>query len=146
MTKNSESPATTINGQTALIPANDKGNEVMSIGQLNEYLVKRSAVICEYVRKKRAELPKGKIPHTSDVIPPLCYSETTLKENIKNLMACFSNTLVAALSSETMYIQTLENFEALGSIVEAEKFLIFEFLRENGLTGKFNEFMKGRAV
>ena len=142
MLKNLESPATTVNRQAALIPANDKGNAEMSIGQLNEYLVNRSAVICEYVRKQRRELPKGKIPHTSDVIPPICYIDMSLQENIKNVLACFSNTLAAALSSETHYIQALENFEALSSIVETEKYLIFDFLSENGLAGKFTEFVK----
>ena len=134
MTKNSESPATTINGQTALIPA--KGSEVMSIGQLNEYLCSRSAVICEYVRKKRRGF------HTSGIFPPICFNGTTLQENIDNVLECFKRTLSAALLSETRYIQALENFEALSSIVETEKYLIFDFLSENGLAGKFNEFVK----
>ena len=136
MLKNVESPATTINRQTALIPAKDKGSEVMNIGQLNEYLCSRSAVICEYVRKKRRGF------HTSGIFPPICFNGTTLQENIDNVLECFKRTLSAALSSEARYIQALENFEALSSIVETEKYLIFDFLSENGLAGKFNEFVK----
>jgi hypothetical protein len=87
------------------------------------------------VRKSRRGL------HTSDILPPICHGGWTLHDNIKNVLACFSNTLAAALSSEARYIQTHKDFEALSSIVEAEKFLIFDFLNENGLTGKFNEFV-----
>ena len=124
--------------QTKLIHDTDKDNAAMSLEQLNEYLVKRSAVICEYARKKR------QVGYTSDIIPPICYIDVPLQKNIDNVLACFSNTLAAALSSETRYIQALQSFEALSNIVESEKYLIFDFLSENGLAEKFNEYVKSK--
>ena len=64
-----------------------------------------------------------------------------LHKNIDNVLACFSNTLSAALFCETQYIKIFEDFEALSNIVEGEKNLIFDFLSANGLSGKFNEFV-----
>ena len=121
--------------QTSLVHDTDKGNAGMSLERVNEYLVKRSKVICEYVRKSRRGF------HTSDILPPICCIDRTLHENIENVLACFSNTLAAALYSESQYIKIHKDFEALSSIVESEKYLIFDFLSENGLSGKFNEFV-----
>jgi hypothetical protein len=111
------------------------------MGQLNEYLVKRSAVICEKVRKERMKYRTGGIPHTTDIIPPYCSIGAPLNKNIENVMACFNNTLMAALFCEHQHIKIFNDFEALSSVVEGEKNLIFEFLSENSLVGKFNEFV-----
>jgi hypothetical protein len=124
--------------QTALVHEKDKGNAGMSFEQLNEYLIGRSGEICEYVRKRREGC------HTSDIIPPLCYKENTLNQNIDSVLACFSNTLSAALFFESDNLKLLKNFKCLSSIVESEKYLIFGFLTENGLTEKFNEYVKNK--
>lgn len=126
--------------QATLIHDTDKDDTGMSIEQVNEYLVKRSAVICEHVRKSR----RGS--HTSDIIPPICYIGQSLQENIKSVLACFSNTLSAALSSEAKYIQTLHKYEALDVVTETERNLMFDFLSEGDLVGKFDEFIKRRGV
>jgi len=77
--------------------------------QLNDYLVKRSQEICENVRLQRDEYRKEFIiPHTSDIIPPLCYAGMNLQSNIDNLLACFQNTLSAALFCESKYAETLK--------------------------------------
>ena len=121
--------------QVALIQATGKSNAGMSLEQLNECLVKRSAVIREYVRTNRQGF------YTSDIVPPLCYIDRPLHSNIDNVLACFSHTLAAALSNERRTLEMTKNFEALSSIIEGEKRLIFDFLSENGLTGKFNDFV-----
>ena len=110
----------------------------MNIEQINEYLVNRSDVIREYARKKR------QVVHTSDILPPICYIDVPLQKNIDNVLACFSSTLAAALCSEAKYIKIHKDLEALCSIVESEKYLIFDFLSENGLTDKFNEYVKSK--
>ena len=114
----------------------DKGNPGgMSLNQLNEYIVNRSAVIRECVREKRTGF------HTSDIIPPICHIDAPLGKNIESVLSCFSNTLAAALFSESQYIKIHKDFETLSSIVESEQTLIFDFLSKNGLMEKFNEFV-----
>ena len=129
-------PVNNSSGQSALVHETDKVNSgEMSLKQLNEYLVSSSREICELARKSRTG------GHTSDILPPICYINNTLYENISNVLACFSNTLAAALFSESQYIKIHKDFEALSSIVETEKYLIFDFLSENDLTEKFIEFV-----
>jgi len=140
---NSGKPQQPHTQSTALSLNNDK----MNIEQLNEYLVKRSKVLCEYVRKERIKYQKGGIPHTSDIIPPICHIDMPLHKNIDNALACYSNTLSAALFCESEYIKKFEELEAFGSIINDEKDLFFDFLTKNDLTGKFNEFViKQRGV
>jgi hypothetical protein len=117
-------------------------NEIteMSIEEPNEYLVQRAGVICEYVRKNRSGC------YTSDILPPICSDRWNIHKNIDNVLACFSSTLAAALSAESKYIKIHKDFEALSSFVESEKFLIFDFLSENGLSGKFNEFVNLKKI
>ena len=63
----------------AIVPDTDKDNpDEMSLEQLNEYIVDRSAVMREYVKKKRTGF------YVSDIIPPICHidvphSRETLK-------------------------------------------------------------------
>ena len=114
----------------------DKGNPGgMSLKQLNEYIVNRSAVIREYVREKWTGF------HTSDIMPPICHADAPLNKNIDSVLASFSSTLAAALFSEKQYIKIHKDFEILSSIVESEQTLIFGFLSKNGLSEKFNEFV-----
>ena len=126
------------NSSAVLTPASDKGrdNETMSIQQINEYLVKEATTVCRHFREYR-----GKTGYTSDIIPPLCYENTSLKDNIKNMMACFSNTLAAATFSERAYISKFMDYETLSAIVDNEKTLIFEFLNENNLAEKFKAYV-----
>jgi len=120
----------------AIVPDTDKDNlDEMSLEQLNEYIVNRSAVMREYVKKKRTGF------YASDMIPPICHIDVPLKGNIENVLACFSNTLAAALFSESQYIKIHKDFETLSSIVESEQCLIFDFLSKNGLMEKFNKFV-----
>ena len=119
---------------TLTLPTNKCSSE-MSMEQLNEYLVNRSKGICENVRKSRV-----KRAWTSDIVPPLCHADSNLYQNIKNVLACFSNTLAAALFCESEYIRIFNDFETLSSVVDEEKHLIFDFLSKNGLTEKFNEY------
>ena len=122
--------------ENAIALDTDKGNPGrMSLKQLNEYIVNRSAVICEYVREKRAG------SHASGILPPICYADAPLNKNIDSVLACFSSTLAAALFSESQYIKIHKDFEALSSIVDSERYLIFDFLSKNGLIEKFNEFV-----
>ncbi|MDR1339401.1 MAG: hypothetical protein LBK58_05040 [Prevotellaceae bacterium] len=121
--------------QTSLVHDTDKGEEGMNLEQLNEYLVKRSDVICEYVRKKRTGY------HASDILPPVCQSDAPLHKNIESVLTCFSHTLGAALFSESFSMKLLKDFEALRNIVEDEKYLIYDFLSRNGLNERFNEFV-----
>jgi len=114
----------------------DGEQKEMSMAQINMHLIQRASVICEYVREKRTGL------YTSDILPPICYVNNTLYENIESVLACFSNTLAAALHSEIKHIEISKNFETLSCIVDDEKYLIFDFLNENGLTERFNEFVK----
>lgn len=108
----------------------------MSLDQLNEYLIKRASAICKLIKGKSAGT------YTSDIIPPICSIDMSLHQNIDNVLACFSNTLAAALFSESEYIRIFKNFENLSGIVDEERFLLFEFLSENNLSGKFNEFLQ----
>ena len=112
----------------------------MDMEQLNRYIVTQARSICENVRKQRDEYRTDGIPHTSDIIPPFCYMESSLRENIDNMFACYSNTLSAALFCESQYIKKDEELEALETIVKGEKQVFFDFLSKNGLTEKFNEF------
>lgn len=79
-------------------------------------------------------------------MPPICYDKYTLVENINNVLACFSNTLGAALFSESECIKALNNFETLSRIVDSEKYLIFDFLSENGLAERFNEYVNEKTA
>jgi hypothetical protein len=76
--------------------------------------------------------------------PLISYKENTLNQNIDSVLACFSNTLSAALFFESDNLKLLKNFECLSSIVESEKYLIFDFFTENVLAEKFNEYVKNK--
>lgn len=121
--------------KTVLLPSVNK----MNPDQLNHYLIKRANVICEYVRKKRTEF------HTSDIMPPICQPNNSLQKNIDSVLACFGQTLAAALFSESQYIKILNDFEILSGTVESEKYLIFDFLNENGLGERFNDYIKDKT-
>jgi hypothetical protein len=125
--------------QTALIHNADKGNAGMSLEQLNEYLVKLSKGIKDDVREKRATC-------ISYIITPICSIKSTLHSNITNVMACYHNTLIAAFHIESEYIKTFNNYTALVNVLNGEKDLIFDFLDENNLTEKFNEFVKRQKI
>jgi len=60
------------------------------------------------------------------------------------VFATLNNTISAALFCESEYIKIHRDFETLSSIVQSEKFLIFDFLAENGLSGKFNAYVKSK--
>ena len=111
-------------------------NAAMSIEELNEYLVKEASAVCRHFREAR-----GKTGHTSGIIPPICSDRMSLKDNIKNLLACFNNTLSAALFSEREYIRIFRNFETLTNTIDSERYLIFDFLSENGMAEKFNDYV-----
>ena len=124
---------------TALIQ--DEHNAEMSMEQLNEYLIKRTTAMREYAGKERSKYNKiNGMPHTTNIIPPMCYSGFTLYDNIKNMLACYSNTLSAALFCESRYIRIFNEFEALDSVIDEEKRLIYDFLSKNDLIEKFNTF------
>ncbi|MDH6356971.1 hypothetical protein [Parabacteroides sp. PF5-9] len=110
----------------------------ISIEELNELLVKRAKALSEYVRTKRQGF------HTSDILSPMCYNEYSIFQNIDSLLSCYGSTLAAALFCEKEYVKIHANFEALSSIVQSEKLLIFDFLSENGLADKFNEYVKSK--
>ena len=110
----------------------DKGQTAVPI-DLNKHLVSRAKEICDYTRERRTG------GHTSDILPPICYIEHSLYDNINNVLNCFSHTLAAALHSEAQYIATNKSLEDLGRIVDTEKRLIFDFLSENNLIEKFKE-------
>jgi len=122
----------------ALTLANETGkdNTTMSIEQLNEYLVDEATKVCRYIRKLR-----GTQGYISDIVPPISSVNWTLKHNIKNVMACFSNTLGAALFAERGYISKFREFETLSATISSEKNLIYDFLSENGLSDKFNTYV-----
>ena len=124
----------------------DTDTVCMNMGQLNERLVEQAKSICENVRLQRDKYRTDGIPHTSDIIPPLCSIKRTLHQNIDNVFACYSNTLSAALFCEAQYIKKFEELEALCAIVDGEKHLIFDFLSKNGLIEKFNEFRIKKAA
>lgn len=114
----------------------NKGNSGSTLEGLNEYLIKRAAVICDYVREKRTGY------HSSDIIPPICSARATLEQNIDSVLTCFGYTLSSALCSESQYLKALRDFEALSRTVDSEKYMIFDFLSENNLTEKFHTFVK----
>ena len=130
------------NGETHIVKTNgvtDKSG--MTLEQLNEYIVKRAAVIRGKMRNERMKFWPGGMPHTTDIIPPYCHSNVSLHKNIENLMASYNNTVLAALFCEHQSIKTFNEFRALSNVVDGERSLIFEFLSENDLLGKFNEFV-----
>jgi hypothetical protein len=114
---------------------------IMSIKQLNEYLVGRATALSEKSRKKRAEYDKDLPLHTTDIVPPGCYPDWSLKQNIDNLMACYNNTLMAGLFYETEVVKLQVKLGALKAIIDNEKSLIFDFLEEIGLVANFYEFV-----
>jgi len=111
----------------------------VSAGQFNKYLIAWSEVVCKRTNELKKKYNNGF--HATDITPPGCYPGMSLNENIDSLFAGYNNTIVAALFCESEYIKTHRNFEALSSIVEIEKTLIFDFLSENGLTEKFNNYV-----
>lgn len=113
-------------------------SDKISIEELNELLVERTKTLREYVRVKRQS------SNTSDILPPMCYNEYSISQNIDSLLSCYGSTLAAALFCEKEYIKMHADFEDLSSIVQSEKLLIFDFLSENGLADKFNEYVKSK--
>lgn len=113
----------------------DKDSTGLTLEALNERLVKKAVVLCEYVREKRTGC------HSSDIMPPICYAGATLSQNIDSVLTCFGYTLASALFSESQYIKIFRDFEALSKTVDSEKYLIFDFLSKNNLTEKFNTFV-----
>ena len=120
------------------VSLSDVPNAILQL--INEHLVERANIMRENTRLERLKYKKEGIPHTTDIISPYCDINSTLGKNIDNLLACYSNTLSAALFSEHEYIKKLEELEALKSIVGDEKSLFFDFLIKNGLVEKFDEF------
>jgi len=123
--------------ETAVIRHTDK----MSLEQLNEYLVEKTAEISERTRKSRLEYKTKGLPRTSDIVPPYCYADFSLKQNVDSILASLNNTLQAGLFAEFESIKTFNELCSLSKIVKSEKQLIFDFLIENNLTAEFNLFV-----
>jgi hypothetical protein len=105
------------------------------VKRLNELINKRTKDVCEFAKGKR------NFGYVSDILPPLCYDNWTLEENINNMMTCFQHTLAAAYFHEADHIRVLNNHTALRNVVDAERNLLFDFLIENKLTEKFKEYI-----
>jgi hypothetical protein len=118
----------------------DKGNEEMNTEQINMHLVQRASEICERVIKRR----KGH--QISDIMLPICYKEYSLVKNINNVLACFSNTLEAALFRESEHIKALNKLEMLSSVANNASYLILGFLIENGLEERFKEYLSEKTA
>ena len=138
--KENQLPEKNSNRQTTLIHDTDKSDAGMSIEHVNEYIVKKANEIKAYTAEKRL---KDYIFFT-DILPPYCHTEWTIKDNIDGAFVAYHNAMSAALMCESEYIKRFMDFESLKNIVDNEKSLIFDFLRENGLDEKFNDYVNSK--
>jgi len=122
--------------QQASIPLKDEMNTV----QLNEYIAGRSNELVKFEEERRRSVLTGGV--ISDIHAPFCFAGMPVKLNIDNLFARFKHNLNEAIFFESEYIKIFNDFETLKNIVGSERELIFKFLKKNGLSDKFGEFVR----
>ena len=118
-------------------------SNITDIEQLNSLLILLSKTSAEKSANYRAVLKERyKLGlHTTDIVPPFCFENSSLQKNIENVMSGYQNTLMAAIFAEAQQVKTMFDFKALQSVINGEKSMIFDFLDEKGLTGEFTNYV-----
>jgi len=113
----------------------------MNTVQLNEYIAGRSNELVKFAEERRhRSVLTGDV--ISDIHAPFCFAGMPIKLNIDNLFARFKHNLNEAIFFESEYIKIFNDFETLKNVVGSERELIFKFLKKNGLSDKFGEFVR----
>ena len=131
-----------------MTPASDNGTNGSEVqkhdDELNAFIIEGINKMRERKREAREKYRREVGDIFSDITHPYCDTRFSPLENIKQVLAVYNNTTMAALASEHQYMIIYRKLEKLTHRIGLERLVIEEFMKKKGLWKELDEYAQKR--